>query len=365
MDRNLRVGIIGANAERGWARISHVPAVQALPGLTLHAVATTSQASADAAAKAFGAAKGYASAEELIRDPAIDIVSVAVNVPDHRKLVLAAAAAGKNLYCEWPLGRDLGEAEEFAAAVGLAGTHAVIGLQTRMNPAGRRARELISAGATGRVLSARIVSTTAAFGPEAEPAMAFAENAANGATLATIQGAHTVDFAISVLGPLTEAAALATMQFPQVTIADNPAPQARSTPDHLLLQARTGGGAAVSIEVAGGRPADSAPFHFEVTGEAGSLVLTGGALRGFQSGRLRLLLNGREESVEEGEVAGLPDTAANVGGVYAALRDDMASGAHTTPGFDHAVRLTRLVEDILASSADGTRKPANGWPESA
>jgi predicted dehydrogenase len=47
MGTPLKVGIIGASAERGWAKISHVPAVQGLEGLELAAVATHNQRSAD------------------------------------------------------------------------------------------------------------------------------------------------------------------------------------------------------------------------------------------------------------------------------------------------------------------------------
>lgn len=362
MDRILRVGIIGASAERGWAKISHVPAVQGLAGLTLAVVATSGQKSADAAARAFGAEKGYGDVRDLFGDPAIDIVAIAVKVPDHRALVLAAAAAGKHLFCEWPLGCDLAEAGELAAAVRASGVHAAIGLQARMNPAARHARDLIASGSIGRVLSARIVSTTAAFGAKVETAMAFAEDAANGVTLVTIQGAHSFDLAISVLGDLAEASSLATTQYPRVQVGDDATWQPRSTPDHILLQGRLASHAALSVEVAGGRPSGAVPFHFEITGDKGSLVLEGGALRGFQSGRLRLLLDGEEQPVDEGEAAGLPDAAANVAAIYASLRDDILNETFNVPGFDHAVRLTRLVDDMLASSATGTRRPATNWP---
>ena len=362
MTKTLQVGIIGASAERGWAKVSHVPAVQRLAGLDLAAVATNDQKTADDAAKTFGAKASYGDAKDLFRNPAIDIVTVAVNVPAHRGLVLGALAAGKHLYCEWPLGRDLAEAEELAAAARAAGVHAAVGLQTRMNPAARRARDLIASGAIGRVLSAHVVSTTMAFGPEVEPAMAFGEDAANGATLVTIQGAHTLDLAIAVLGDLGEAAALATTQYPEVVVGPDARRQARSTPDHILVQARLASGSALAVEVAGGRPPEATPFRFEVIGERGALALDGGAPRGFQSGRLRLLLNGEEQRVDEGEITGMPDTAANVAGTYAALRDDIANGTSTAPDFDHAVRLTRLIADMMASSHTGTRTLAADWP---
>ncbi len=97
MGRTLRVGIIGASAGRGWAKVSHVPAVRELAGIELGAVVTSDQGSADAAAKAFGAAAGYGDAADLFRDPAIVLVTIAVKVPDHRALVLAAVAAGKHV----------------------------------------------------------------------------------------------------------------------------------------------------------------------------------------------------------------------------------------------------------------------------
>lgn len=165
MSRKLGVGIIGASAERGWAKDSHVPAVQGLDGLELVAVAAGDEAKAKAAAKAFDAAHGYASGLELTQDPAVDIVTVAVKVPDHRKLVLAAIAEGKHVYCEWPLGRNLSEAEEMAKAASDARVHAAIGLQMRSSAAVLQARKALQDGRIGRPLTARVTSNTAAFGP--------------------------------------------------------------------------------------------------------------------------------------------------------------------------------------------------------
>lgn len=367
MSRDLRVGIIGASAERGWARDSHVPAVQRLNGLELAAVVSGSQAGADAAAKAFGVAKAYAQAEELFRDPEIDLVAVAVKVPDHRDLVLGALKAGKHVYCEWPLGRDTKESEELAAAAKIAGVHCVIGLQTRSNPVALRAGRLLREGVVGRVLSAHILSTTMAFGPKVEAAMKFSEDGTNGVTLATIQGGHTLDLAIAVLGEFQDVAGLATTQFPEVWVSTSsdrsPEAQARSIPDHLLVQARLTGGVAVGIEVAGGRPPESTPFLLQVTGEKGELLLQGGAARGFQSGTLQLRVNGRLEEVPAGELEGMPESAFNVAGVYAALRDDIRRGSRSVPDFEHAVGLSRLVDDALASSREGVRRAESKWPK--
>jgi hypothetical protein len=57
-----------------------------------------------------------------------------------------------------------------------------------------------------------------------------------------------------------------------------------------------------------------------------------------------------------------PDTAANVAGMYAALRNDILFGTSTAANFLHAVRLTRLIDDVMSSARTGTRKSAGDWP---
>ncbi len=358
--KTLRVGIIGANAERGWARESHVPAVQHVDGLELAAVANRGQEAAEAAALAFGVSKAYGDAAALIRDPDIDLVTVATTLPTHHELITQALAAGKHVYSEYPLGVDVVRSQELTAAQQQAGVHAAIGLQARGNPAVRRACSLIAAGAIGRPLTVRVYSPTIGFGPKTQPAEAYTEIPETGVNLVTIQGAHTLDLVIALLGGFTDVSALATTQYPMVRVGDG-APQQRRTFDHLLVQARLANGAAASIEVIGGRPAGT-PFELEIVGESGSLRLEGGAMRGFQAGRLNLSMNGSpDEAVATG--SDMAEGAVNVAAVYASLRDDIAQGTRTVTGFPHAVRLARLIDAAMNSSRDGKRMPATDWPK--
>jgi hypothetical protein len=87
------------------------------------------------------------------------------------------------------------------------------------------------------------------------------------------------------------------------------------------------------------------------------------APRGFQSGRLTLSLNGARRRIDEGELAEMPDAAANVAGMYAALRDAIAGSTPKIPNFDHAVQLTQLITDLFNSSVTGRRVLATNWPE--
>src|SRR6266568_9656965 len=112
-----RVGIVGADNKASWAKVSHVPAINGFPGLKLAAVATRNEQSAREAAEAFGADSWFSDPFAMIRDDQIDVITIAVNVPAHRDLVLAALDAGKAVYCEAPLGRTVPETEEMASAV--------------------------------------------------------------------------------------------------------------------------------------------------------------------------------------------------------------------------------------------------------
>ena len=295
MTAPLGVGIIGASAEAGWARESHVPAVQGLAGLELRAVVTREPASAVAAAEAFGARVGYADPQALFDDPEIDIVTVAVKVPEHHDLVLGALRAGKSLYCEWPLSPTSSQAVLLAAAAREAGVKVAIGLQARANPAVRRARDLIAQGAVGRVLGGRSVSTCAAWGEIIQPAMVFAETPVAGVNLVIVQGAHTVDLLIALLGDLADTSALATRQYPQVAVQGEGRRVPRETFDHILVQGRLASGGTFAAEIIGGRPKERTTFELVVFGDKGELSLTGGAPRGFQSDRLTLAAERRAD----------------------------------------------------------------------
>jgi predicted dehydrogenase len=365
MKAALRVGIVGASVKRGWGKVSHIPAVQTLSGLELSAVATSNQASADEAARAFGAARGYGDALALTRDPGVDLVAVTVKVPDHRALVLSALTAGKHVYCEWPLGRDLTEAQELAEAALSAGVHVAIGVQARANPALLRARAMLEEGVIGRVLDAHIYSGTVAFGSKIGLADTYLEDPVNGATHLSIHGGHALDAAVAVLGGFTDISAIGSIQFPEVELDGAGRTLRRTIPDYVLTQSHLKAGGALSVAVAGGR-SDSDPnkssFRFEVVGERGTLLLEGAAPRGFQSGRLVLSLNGQRQDIGEGELAALADSACNVGGLYALLRDDIAGGTRRAPDFTHAVQLTRLIRAAAQDITSGPRVHADGWP---
>jgi hypothetical protein len=58
----------------------------------------------------------------------------------------------------------------------------------------------------------------------------------------------------------------------------------------------------------------------------------------------------------------LPAAAVNVAAMYCALARDITYGVHTTPDFDHALRLTHLIDDVMQSARSGDRLTGKDWP---
>ncbi len=354
--REIRVGVVGAHPLRSWAKDSHIPAIAQAPGLTLSAVATREEDSARSAAQAYGAAHWFTDAAALCASDAVDLVAVCVKVPEHDAVVRAALAAGKHLYCEWPLGRSVEEADALAAAAEQAGVHHAIGLQGSASPAVRRARTLIGQGRFGRLLSARGVSTTAGYAAQLPSAYAYLNAPSNGANLTTILGGHTLDLVERLLGGAEALGALAAIQHLLVRLTDTGEVIARTTPDQVFVTGRFASGCIASIEVGGDRAGDT-PFTCEVIGTEGTLRLLGGHPHGFQAGALALELDGVAEPLDAPVAAGgLAGAAANVGEVYAALARDIGDGSHTLANFAHAARLMRRIAAVTRAAETGVRQ---------
>src|SRR5216117_1000501 len=185
--KRIRVGIIGANPDRGWAAQAHIPALQSLgDDFEITALSTTRRESADAAAKLFGVPAAFDNHQELVSSPTVEVVAVTVKVPSHLELATAALEAGKAVYCEWPLGNGLREAEILAALAKKQGVLAVTGLQARSAPAIAYVRDLIKQGYVGEVLSTTLIGSGMGWGPTVEPFNVYLNDKKNGATLLSI-----------------------------------------------------------------------------------------------------------------------------------------------------------------------------------
>ena len=121
-----------------------------LPEVELAVLCDTPSDRARSMAHQFGFAAATDDWRNLIRDPAVSIVSITTPNALHREIALAAVAAGKHVHCEKPLALTLDEAGEMEAAARTAGVRTMVGYNYIHNPAVSHARRLIGEGRIGR-----------------------------------------------------------------------------------------------------------------------------------------------------------------------------------------------------------------------
>lgn len=385
----LRVGVVGASPARGWFTRAHFPALQALSDrIELAAVCTSRRETAEAAASAYGAARAFDSYEEMAASKDVDLVVVSVRVPMHHQIVSAAIAAGKPLFCEWPLGRTEAEAEDLTARAAAAGIANTIGLQARMAPVLNEVRRLIGDGYVGRVLSTSIVASGFGFGSAIDPDQTYLYDAEAGATMLDVVGGHLLDALCHACGDFVELDARLATRRDRVAVIDVPelervrafqavlAPESGAagqfgddpqvppqrwftptSPDQLTVHGQLDSGAVASVHLRGG-PSRGTNLLWEINGDEGDIQVTGTAGNiqisplTLRRGRGAHPLGAPEPMPDDGAPAG---AAGNVWRLYRSLLgDELPNGARPVD-FAAALQRHRLLGAIRKSSASGQR----------
>ena len=360
----LGVGIIGVSPTRGWAATAHIPALRALPNYDIRALSARSAESARAAGEMFGVSTVFSDHEQLVTQPDIDVVAVTVKVPHHRELVSAALAAGKAVYCEWPLGRDLDDARAMAVLAAERGVRTVVGLQARQAPTIEFVQELLSDGYVGEVLSTTMVGLSVPGDVVVEP-NAYMLDKTNGANVLTVAVGHSLDTLNYVLGEFADLSAVSDLRRPLISIEETGEQTVKTAPDQIAVIGTLTSGTTVSVHVreavAGGTG-----FLWEINGTDGTLRITGDAAVPEIVPLTVAGTHGQDEPAELAVPAALTQKwpaltslqgapAFNVGRAYAAFSAEMENGKHTVPDFADAVRRHEVIAAIERSAASGER----------
>ncbi|KUO22458.1 Gfo/Idh/MocA family protein [Streptomyces dysideae] len=360
MADRIRVGVVGAHAERGWGRGIHLPALSALDGFEITAVAGTSPESARAAADVWGAAKAYDDARALIADPDVDLVTVAVQLPSRDGLVEVAIAAGKHVYSEWPLALDAATAERFESAARAAGVRHAVGLQSRHHPAVRLLRNLLAQGLVGEVLSASLLYSLST--PEVwsqRYAALFDET--KGVNHVAVVGGHSLDMFQYAVGNFTEVSATLTTRIDRITMEETGERIEVTSPDQIVVAGLLESGTAASAHFMTGGPRGDG-FRIEVHGRKGRLVLVSSddSLVGPQFTLTHETANGTPaQNLPVPDtyrpLLGTPSPVSNVAQVYTDLARAIRTGTDSAPNFSTAARTHRLLDAIKSSARTGSR----------
>src|SRR5437868_1510223 len=360
--KRIRVGIIGASPARGWAAQAHIPALRSLSeDFEITALSTSRRESAAAAAKLFGVPLAFDNHQDLVNSATVDVVAVTVKVPYHLELATAALEAGKAVYCEWPLGNGLNEAEILAALAKKQRVLAVAGLQARSAPAVAYVRDLVEQGYVGEVLSTTLVGSGMGWGPTVEPFNAYLNDRKNGATMLSIAVGHTADAVCHCLGEVRELSATMAMRRRTFTIAETGESKPMNADDQVAVSGLLEGGTAFSMHYRGG-VSRGTNLLWEINGSEGDLQLTA---TGGQAQIWELDVRGGRGAQSSLELLPVPEhywwalpqgPGTNVAQAYARFARDYREGTHLCPTFEDAVMRHRMLNAIETAAATGQRQ---------
>jgi myo-inositol 2-dehydrogenase/D-chiro-inositol 1-dehydrogenase len=139
----IGVGMMGAHHAENLAR--------RVPGARLVGLADPQPGVAERQAARLGCPRWTLDYQELLADSAVEAVVVATPAQYHADAIVAAAEAGKAIFCEKPIAHDLADADRAIAATRRAQVLLQIGFQRRFDPGFARARDLVDSGGLGRI----------------------------------------------------------------------------------------------------------------------------------------------------------------------------------------------------------------------
>jgi D-xylose 1-dehydrogenase (NADP+, D-xylono-1,5-lactone-forming) len=135
------------------ARINRalIKPLRASPRNRLTAVASRSQASAEAYAKEWKIARAFGSYQAMLADPEIDVVYNSLPNHLHAEWTINAVEAGKHVLCEKPIGLMPAEVDAMAAAAKKHGRVVAEAFMYRHHPQTLKVKELVESGAIGKL----------------------------------------------------------------------------------------------------------------------------------------------------------------------------------------------------------------------
>lgn len=234
------------------------------------------------AARQFGW-EGYVTDwRELLQRDDIDLIDINAPSDAHKEIALAAAAAGKHVFCEKPLALTLADSREMLQAAEQAGVKHMVGFNYRFAPAVQLAKKLITEGRLGQIYHFRawflqdwIVD------PEFPLVWRLQKEVAGSGSHGDL-GAHLIDLAHFLVGDLTEVIGMSETFVKERPVPDTmtglsakgskDAPKGPVTVDDAtLFLARFASGALGSFEATRFAPGHRCTNSFEINGSKGSV----------------------------------------------------------------------------------------------
>jgi predicted dehydrogenase len=240
----------------------------AIPRLV--AIAGRNQDAVREAAQRYGYEKYYTDWREMLKDPEVQLFDNGGPNDAHAEPSIAAALAGKHVFCEKPLGRTAAESKQMLDAVTKAGVKHMCAFNYRFAPAARQIRDLIQSGALGQIYHFR-----AAYLQEwiADPNFPMVwrldKNVAGSGALGDL-GAHIIDLARFLVGEPARLMAM-TKTFIKDRPGEGGTQQQVTVDDAFAATVEFANGALGTLESTRFAPGRKNHNTFEINAEHGSV----------------------------------------------------------------------------------------------
>ena len=128
-----------------------LPAIKSFDGNRLVGVVSRDPARARRFAEKFGAEHAYTRYEDLLANPEVSVVAIHTPNALHAQQAIAAARAGKHVFCDKPMATSVSDAERMIAACEQAGVKLGVNFHNRFMPCFIDTRRIIDSGEIGDV----------------------------------------------------------------------------------------------------------------------------------------------------------------------------------------------------------------------
>jgi predicted dehydrogenase len=220
--------------------------------------------------------------KDLIAREDIDLIDINAPSNAHKEIALAAAKAGKHIFCEKPLALTLADSREMLQAAEDAGVTHMVGFNYRFSPAVRLAKKLVESGRLGKIYHFRAwFLQDWIINPEFPLVWRLQKEIAGSGSHGDL-GAHLIDLAHFLVGDVKEVIGMSETFIKERPLAaemtglsakgDKDAPKGKVTVDDAtLFLARFDNGALGSFEATRFAAGHRSTNSFEINGSLGSV----------------------------------------------------------------------------------------------
>ena len=374
MSKKLNIALLGAGFmgkahSNAYRQVSHFFELEIEP--VMKVVCARSLGSARHAAERFGWEEHDTDWEKVVRREDIDLVDISTPGNLHHPMALAAAAAGKHVWCEKPLGNSLEEAEEMLEAVQAAKVGHAIFHNYRFVPAVRLAKRLIDEGDIGEIRHIRAVYLQDWIAEPEFPLVWRLQSSISGSGAVGDIGSHIIDLARFLVGDIAEVVGDTRTFIKERQLEDDPERSAEvDVDDGAVFLARFKNGAMGTFEATRFARGRKNYNSFEINGSVGSVVFNlerMNELQYFDSRDPAHLQGFRTIQVTEpthqlasewwppGHIIGYEHTFINL--VADGLRR-ISKGENPSPNFADGVANQRVVDAVRRSVESGSWEKA-------